>query len=942
MSLQDSDVYYKDAIPRSMTISFADGTTSITNVNICQEQMTLEESLCSDTNLRYGCCEASCFTVRIVNTGTSYKDKELTVTQEFEYNNNTISVVYGHYKVFSDKPSNDRVWRDLVCYDVMYDIMNKDVTTWLSGLTFPMTMSAFRNSFFTYVGVTQETTTLINDSFSIPGGFYANYASGKTIIEAICELNGVFGHINNSGNFEYISLPSAETYEYDHYINGTGEYEDYVTDVITGIKAKDVENDVGTTVGTDTNQYVIESNPLIYGTEGTPALITALTNLLNKIGSFSYRPFKVKSYGNPMLPIGSAVKITTKYQTINSFMMKRELSGIQALRDTISATGDKTQPSDVNSTKNEIIQAAGKVHTFANDIDSMKSEIYDGQGNSKIEQTLEEIVLKVDSNGNIVKVELGQDASTGQTNLNLNANTIHINSDTIKFDNDGYVVSGDVYESEITPQSHEIKNRIAETMFPVVPSSYDLGKATKYDFHYFLWNDRNGRHIKTFNLQISNSSTIQMSTDETTGNFEQLQVVTGRHYVMFANAYNSFKQDGGTITDGVLVFPSGHTSDEYIRSYQYGLSFCSGAIWSSSLQTEEPIIAYMDNWTYAYTTPYPLETTQSMVGNGVPVVIAPNLSVLMNGDVVDATGTGFTTMFNNKVSKSGDTMTGILDWTSGRPRVISSGIAYMEGKNSVYTLDKTSTNSTGGAARTIGGFYCRGKDDTNIGVMTTVMGSTGNNYMQLTAYNKKTNGDSVSNYFRVFANKDGTHTYSMASPASFREALSLGTLATMSNCNKVTSNGAGNKTAGYLMHGVGTSHDYAIDWTSSSTLRFWVDTQNVQTLSDKRLKSEIQDVDMRLVKAIGECKTYQYKAFNRGGNISVGIMAQELVEKCKKYGVEPMNYELLSQMEFKEDDKTLYYHIEYEQYLVFRCLYLENKMAEIESRLSAIEAKLDI
>lgn len=298
-----------------------------------------------------------------------------------------------------------------------------------------------------------------------------------------------------------------------------------------------------------------------------------------------------------------------------------------------------------------------------------------------------------------------------------------------------------------------------------------------------------------------------------------------------------------------------------------------------------------------------------------------------------------TSLQNNKVSKSGDTMTGVLDWTAGRPRVISAGTAYMDCKNSVYTSDKTSTNSTGGAARTIGGFYCRGKDDANIGVMNTEMAPTGNNYLQLVAFNKKTNGDSVTNCFRVFANKDGTATYGMSSPANFRSALGLGTLATMSNCNGVTSNGGGGKTAGFLVHGVGTGHDYALEWASSQ-LKFWVDKTNVGSLSDRRLKSEIQDVDMRLVKAIGECKTYQYKAFNRGGNISVGIMAQELVEKCKKYGVEPMDYELLSQMEFKEDDKTLYYHIEYEQYLVFRCLYLENKMAEMESRLSAIEAKL--
>jgi hypothetical protein len=142
---------------------------------------------------------------------------------------------------------------------------------------------------------------------------------------------------------------------------------------------------------------------------------------------------------------------------------------------------------------------------------------------------------------------------------------------------------------------------------------------------------------------------------------------------------------------------------------------------------------------------------------------------------LDDLQTDVSNLQNDKVSKSGDTMTGILDWTAGRPRVISAGSAYMEGKNSVYTSDKTTTNSTGGAARTIGGFYCRGKDDTNIGVMNVVMGSTGNNYLQLTAQNKKTNGDTVTNYFRVLANKDGTATYDISSTGNFRTALGLGT-----------------------------------------------------------------------------------------------------------------------------------------------------------------------
>lgn len=158
--------------------------------------------------------------------------------------------------------------------------------------------------------------------------------------------------------------------------------------------------------------------------------------------------------------------------------------------------------------------------------------------------------------------------------------------------------------------------------------------------------------------------------------------------------------------------------------------------------------------------------------------------------------------------------------------------------------------------------------------------------------------------------------------------------------NGVLSNGGkytgGNKTAGYCLHGVGAGHTYACEWTSASKLAFWVDVTNIGTLSDRRLKDDIESVNMGLVNAIAECESYQYKAFNRGGNISVGIMAQDLVENCKKYDVDPLDYELLCQEEFKEGDPTLYYQMDYEQLLYFKTIYLENKIKELEAKLDSL------
>lgn len=402
MTLQEYNDLYKRPLLKQMTIVSSGGIT-IKNANIVSEEMSLEKSLCSETNLRYGRCEAACFKVRIADINHDFTGEWLTVTQDvvtdsegylltqngqylltedgfkIKLKNEQIdeaSAAYGRFRVHSDKPSNDRRWRDLTCYDIMYDILNADVISWYNGLTFPMTLKNLRDSFFTYLGITQETTTLINDSFVTPGGFSVSGSlSGKTVIESICELNGVFGQITGDGKFQYVSLSSPPTLTLDYYVDGTGSYEDYVTDAVTGINAKGTTNDVGTIVGTDTNLYIIANNPLIYGTEGTTALTTALNTLLRHITAIQFRPFKVTTYGNPMLPLGTQITLNTKNQIIFSYVVRKELNGIQSLKDTISATSDKHQPTAVNSPVTEIKRSQGKIHELEIDVDGLTSRV---------------------------------------------------------------------------------------------------------------------------------------------------------------------------------------------------------------------------------------------------------------------------------------------------------------------------------------------------------------------------------------------------------------------------------------------------------------------------------------------------------------------------------------------------------------------------------------
>lgn len=402
MTLQEYNDIYKLPVRKSMTITSSGGVT-ITNTNIVSEKMSLEKSLCSEDNLRYGRCEAACFKITIADISHDFTGETLYVVQDIDTDGDGYLVtednlyiltedgkrillseqeqleaqaVLGYFKVFSDKPTNDRRWRELTCYDAMYDILNADVATWYNGLTFPMTIKNLRDSFFSYLGITQETTALVNDSFVTQGGFsVVGTLSGKTVIEAICELNGCFGQITPSGTFDYVSLVDAQTLTLDYYVDGTGNYEDYVTDYITGINARGTASDVGTFVGTDTNVYVIENNPLIYGTEGSQALEDALDNLLDHIDTDSFRPFTIQTYGNPMLPLGTKLTIVTRDMTIVSYVIKKEMTGIQALRDKYTAESKKSQPALVNNVKSDITRTKGKVHELEIDVNGLTSRV---------------------------------------------------------------------------------------------------------------------------------------------------------------------------------------------------------------------------------------------------------------------------------------------------------------------------------------------------------------------------------------------------------------------------------------------------------------------------------------------------------------------------------------------------------------------------------------
>lgn len=414
-----ADLYLKDSVDKQLSISFDGG--EITNTELHQGRFELNESLCSEKQLRFGSCESSSIKFRISNIFTQLAGKWLTITEALDGNTDAL-FSFGKYKVNSDKPTADRRYRDIVAYDAMYDILNADVADWyntiLPNADSTVTMKEFRDSFITYFGLEQEEVTLVNDSMIVAKTVEPSQMSGKTVITAICEINGCFGHIGRNGKFQYIHLkemsdglyPSNTLYPLDdlypadpmnaerisksHYISA--EYEDYVTERITKLQIRQEENDIGCIYGTGDNCYIVQDNFLVYG-KSPEELQTIASNLYSVISSVWYRPAHVEAKGNPCLEVGDGIRLSTKYAIVYTYILQRTLKGIQALRDAYDADGEKYQSENVNSVRDDIIQLKGKTNKLIRTVEETRLEIKDIESglDSKITQTAQKIETEV-------------------------------------------------------------------------------------------------------------------------------------------------------------------------------------------------------------------------------------------------------------------------------------------------------------------------------------------------------------------------------------------------------------------------------------------------------------------------------------------------------------------------------------------------------------------
>ena len=437
INYQYAELFKKDSIDKQLTIETDDKTTKITNVELHQEQFELTESICSESELTIGSCEAAVLKFTVSNIFLPMKDKMITVKTVID-NNTANPFQIGRYKVYSDTPTADRTKRDIVAYDSLYDVINADVAEWYNTLLpdkdSVTTMKAFRDSFFGYFGIEQADAQLVNDDMKVEKTVEPEELSGATVLNCICEINGCFGHIGRDGRFHYIYLeqeiqglyPRNNLYPADDlyprepkstriskslYISA--QYEDFLVKTIDKLQIRKEEDDIGVIVGSGTNAYVIQDNFLVYG-KGSEELTGIANNIYGKIRGIIYRPFSADCKGNPCIEVGDAVRLPTKYEIIESYVLKRTLKGIQALRDNYEATGEEYRSTQVNSVHKSIIQLKGKTNVLTRTIEETNSKITDVESglSSEIKQTATDIRAEVKNTADGLSSSIEQTAES--------------------------------------------------------------------------------------------------------------------------------------------------------------------------------------------------------------------------------------------------------------------------------------------------------------------------------------------------------------------------------------------------------------------------------------------------------------------------------------------------------------------------------------------------
>lgn len=393
------EAYYNHSI-KQLRITFPNINLTLNENHIVDKSFKLTETLENGSELEFKGCNASKLQFKTEDVMRDIRGQyvEAYVTAD---ETEEIPLFKGYVDVQSNQTHEDLV-AEVTAYDIIGVIRNKDVTEWFTGLTYPITVKNFRDSFFTYIGIDQVVepdidgnTDLILDSLTLQKPETTNkVVNAIDVMQGICQINGRYGQIGRDGKFHYRYLkeiikglyPSYETFpsettypsgenadiivNIDYY--DTLTYEPYEVVRIDRVNILTDKGAVGGTYGNGTNVLSVSDNivAVLLTNKSTAARL-----LYNEVNLAAYIPMKEKAIGLPFAECGDVLLTRTRKNIVRSYIMKRVLTGEMSMFDEYSSQGNQYRAQYKESENTGIVSNRTGVKENENEINATKIRV---------------------------------------------------------------------------------------------------------------------------------------------------------------------------------------------------------------------------------------------------------------------------------------------------------------------------------------------------------------------------------------------------------------------------------------------------------------------------------------------------------------------------------------------------------------------------------------
>ena len=381
---------------KSLKIYFPDLDYLVSKEQIYQETLSLEEALIEGSNIEFVGCISSEFNIQINGVLPNIKNQKIEVFISAD-NTEEIPLFKGFVK--SAERQTNKNYKKIVAYDELYTKGNIDVAAWYNSLAFPISIKAFREILFEYIGLEQENTDLPNDLLIINKEYAPTTLRAISLIKAVCQINGAFGIINRHGIFEYRILsrslgkgtypgltlfPGATTYpgisEMEEENGKTIEvkdiayykkvdYEEYSVKPVEKVTIRQSDSDIGVSFGDGANNYIVQGNFFTLN-KNANELQKVAKNIHGAISGIEFVPFNAENSGYPFVEVGldgvsyyaynfeasANARNRDIYTKKTFYVFKRTLSGIQALKDIYSVQGEEYQREFITDVSTQVEQ----------------------------------------------------------------------------------------------------------------------------------------------------------------------------------------------------------------------------------------------------------------------------------------------------------------------------------------------------------------------------------------------------------------------------------------------------------------------------------------------------------------------------------------------------------------------------------------------------------